>query len=411
MLGWEFPPYFAGGVGIVCAELSKALAKKGVEITYLMPHGPKGVSSDYVKLLSADSLYPNLKIKFKRIGSMLTPYVDSDVYAKNYAKYLAMKKGDQKGDVYGATLLEEMFIFAEKARLIAELEDFDLIHAHDYTTYPAAIAAKEASGKPLIVHVHITQFDITGGQGADPEIYKIEKEGMEKADLIIALCDYVKRNIIKNYGIPADKIRIVHNAVQWSNKDTIQDEKVFHPNDKIVLYLGRIALQKGPDYFVEAAKRVLERDPSVKFVMAGGGHMLPQMIERAARLGIVQNFVFPGFVSRNEGNRLYKMADVFVSPSVSDPFGIVPLEAMYMGTPVIVSKQSGVSELLSHCLKVDFWDVNEMANKILAALKYSTLSKNLSRNGLREIQKFKWSDSAAKCLNIYRELLQMRGGG
>ncbi|MFH1211390.1 MAG: glycosyltransferase family 4 protein [Candidatus Woesearchaeota archaeon] len=412
MFGWEFPPYFAGGVGTVCAELSKALSKKGVEITYVMPYGPPNSQSNYVKLLIADQLYPNLKINIKRVPSLLTPYLSSsEMYSKNYQKFLDTKSGNGMKKLYGENLLEEIYLFAEKAALIAQEEDFDVIHAHDYTTFPAAILAKRITGKPLAVHIHITQFDITGGRGADPRIYEIEKEGMMAADVVIAISDFVKNRLMQSYGIPESKIRVVHNAVEFSDKSRLGDEKLLHPKDKIVLFLGRVTLQKGPDYFVEAAKKVLEKEQNVKFIIASSGDMLPQVIERAAQLGIIDKFIFTGrFVSREEGDRLYKMADVFVMPSVSEPFGIVALEAMYHGTPVIVSKQSGVSEVIQHCLKVDFWDVNQIASNIIAALRYKTLSQALAKNGMEEACRFDWAVPAAKCLNIYNEMAGMRGG-
>lgn len=405
MLGWEFPPYFAGGVGIVCYELTKALAKRHVDVTYLMPRGPSDVHSDTVNLLVADNLILNSRIHVTGVNSMLRAYADFDDYAARYAKYLTKGLGST-GALYGSDLLTEIYRFAEKARLIVTETgmEFDVIHAHDWTTFPAAMALKQLTGKPLVVHVHITEFDKTGGQHADPRTYAVEKAGMDAADRIIAVSNMVRNRCIHQYYQPSDKIRVVYNAVEFNQRPELPERFHIRQQDKVVLFLGRMTLQKGPDYFIEAARKVIDLDPNVKFIMAGTGDMLPRMIERAAELGIGNKVIFPGFVSREQGDKLYRMADIFVMPSVSEPFGIVPLEAMYQGTPVIISRQSGISEVLHHALKVDFWDVNDIANKIIAALSYRTLHSELTDRGNQEIMNFSWEKPAAEVEGIYEEL-------
>ncbi|RME31049.1 glycosyltransferase family 1 protein [Candidatus Woesearchaeota archaeon] len=406
MLGWEFPPYFAGGVGIVCYELTKALAKHGVTVTYIMPRGPEHVHANHCELLVADNLILDKRVTVARIDSLLEAYTGYDEYGRRLSTLLKHGRGSA-GKLYGENLLQEIHLFAEKVKLlVTELGmDFDVIHAHDWTTFPAAMALKELTGKPLIVHVHITEFDKTGGEHADPRIYAIERAGMLAADRVIAVSNMIRKRCIYQYHVPPDKIRIVYNAVEFNRRPGLPEEFPIRKQDRVVLFLGRITLQKGPDYFMEAAKKVLEMNPNVKFVMAGTGDMLPRMIERAAELGIGDKFIFPGFVNREQGDKLYRMADVFVMPSVSEPFGIVPLEAMYQGTPVIISRQSGISEVLKHALKVDFWDVNDIANKIMAALSYRTLHRELTDRGNQEVMGFNWEKPATEVEHIYEEVV------
>lgn len=405
MLGWEFPPYFAGGVGVVCHSLTKALAKHDVDVTYVMPKGPASVHADHVKLLVADNLVMDGEVSLLGVKSLLGAYDSWDDYAAHYRRYLKETKG-KGGALYGHNLLEEIERFAQKTlHLIQAMNlDFDVIHAHDWTTFPAALALKKATGKPLVVHVHITEFDKTGGEHADSRVYEIEQRGMREAERVIAVSNMVKNRCVHQYYIDPNKIRVIYNAVEFGNKPALRERFEIKRIDKIVLFLGRITLQKGPDYFIEAAKRVLDIDPNVKFIMAGSGDMLPRMIERTAELGIGNRVIFPGFVNREEGDQLYRMADVFVMPSVSEPFGLVPLESMYQGTPVIVSKQSGVSEVLQHALKVDFWDVNDIANKIIAALSYATLHHELKHHGSLEVMGFNWETVAGEVEALYREV-------
>jgi glycogen(starch) synthase len=405
MLGWEFPPYFAGGVGIVCYELTKALAQRGVQVTYLMPAGPHDVHGEFVDLLVADNLVAEGRIDIKKVQSLLAPYSGFDEYRRRYGRLLAETQG-KGGALYGHNLLAEMERFAQKACLIVQelgLE-FDVIHAHDWTTFPAAMALKRLTGKPLIVHVHITEFDKTGGEHADSRVYAIEKAGMDAADIVMTVSNMMKNRCVHQYYVDPRKVRVVYNAVTPTAAPAEEPFQI-KANDKVVLFLGRVTLQKGPDYFIEAAKRVLDVDPNVKFVMAGTGDMLPRMIERAADLGIGNRVLFPGFVNRDQGDLLYRMADVFVMPSVSEPFGLVPLEAISRGTPVIISKQSGVSEVLTHALKVDFWDINDLANKIIAALSYATLHRELKRHGEVEVRRFTWENSASQAAAVYEELV------
>jgi glycosyltransferase involved in cell wall biosynthesis len=405
MLGWEFPPYFAGGVGTVCYELTRALAKKGIGVTYIMPHGPESVRSDYVKLVVANRAMQRLGIRTLTIKSMIAPYMSSQEYQWNLSHLSITQRDKQHRKLYGENLMEEIKRFAAAVTRLADEEEYDIIHAHDWTTFAAAIAVKRKSGKPFIAHVHITEFDKTGGEHADPEVYRMEYEGYHNADMIIAVSNMVKQRLITSYHVNPEKIRVVYNSVGDGPQLGTARERLGE-HERVVLFLGRVTLQKGPDYFLDAAAKVAPLLPNTKFIIAGTGDMLPRMIERAAELGLANKVIFPGFVTREEGDRLYRMADLFVMPSVSEPFGIVPLEAMRHGTPVIVSRQSGVSEILQHALKVDFWDTEDLASKIIAALTYDDLHSTLRHHGNIEISKFTWETPAEACIRIYHEAKQ-----
>ncbi|MGV8168578.1 MAG: glycosyltransferase family 4 protein [Candidatus Nanoarchaeia archaeon] len=418
MLGWEFPPFFAGGAGIVCGALSEALVKKGVDITFVMPSGPEEICAGLdskistqqakFKMLIANNKYKNVTVKIRKISSLLHAYATSESYEKAYNKLAASEGEKNSGQVYGKNLKQEAYRFAEQVKLLAQEEYFDIIHAHDWVTFPAAIALKKMTGKPLVIHVHITEFDKSGGLHADPEIYKIEKEGMDAADRIIPVSNKIRDTMIEKYFINPDKIKVVHNAATPMDEAMTYDS-VIKKTDKVVLFAGRITLQKGPDYFMEAAKKVLDKAPNTTFIMAGSGDMLNKMIDKAARMGMANKFIFTGFFNREQAEKLFSMADVFVMPSVSEPFGLVPYEAQVKRTPTIISKQSGISEVLYHTLKVDFWDVDQIANKILALLSYPSLHETITNQGYHEAKSAVWDIPAAKCLNIYEEVVNNGG--
>lgn len=410
-LGWEFPPVFAGGVGIVCYELTKALAQRGVEVTYVMPFGPEDVSGQHVKLIVASRLtrYQNIKLKF--VNTLLSAYTTSEHYDERLSRTETVigNDADQARNLYGSSLSEEIHKYALRVRALASLEEHDLIHAHDWTTFPAAIAAKRVSGKPLIVHVHITQFDIVGGSGAvNQTAYDIERSGMHEADRVVCVSEYIKRRCVEQYGVSPNKTKVLHNAATPMNANVAVGPMRIKAKNKVVLFAGRVTLQKGPEYFIRAARMVCDKNPHVKFVLAGSGDMLLRMIELSVELGMADKFIFPGFYDREQAERLFAMADVFVMPSVSEPFGIVPLEAMQKGAPVIVSKQSGVSEILKNCLKIDFWDVRDLANKMLAALTYRELHQHLSEHGKLEVAVLGWDRYAERLEQTYDEILARR---
>jgi glycosyltransferase involved in cell wall biosynthesis len=410
MLGWEFPPHFSGGLGVVCYELTKIYAEMGIDTVYIMPFGPKGMEAEYVDLVIADNFAKDPNIRVEQVPSLLTPYATTDSYYEIYEEMEPVEAGQMEGvskKVYSETLFEEVMRFGNVAEKIAKYYDFDIIHAHDWMTFPAAKKIQQLTGTPMIAHVHATEFDRTGGHNVNQHVYDLEREGMHHADIVIAVSERVRNRCVYQYGVDQAKTRVVYNAVNLS--EPVNESYTIKEQDKIVLSLGRITLQKGPEYFIEAAKKVCDHDPNVKFVMAGNGDMLQRMIHKAAELGIGDRVIFPGFVSRDNADRLYRMADVFVMPSVSEPFGLVPLEAMVQETPVIISKQSGISEVLENCIKVDFWDTDRMAQKILALLHYRELNDMLKHHGSFEVQKFDWEKPATQCLKIYEEAKRMRG--
>ncbi len=422
MLGWEFPPFISGGLGTACYGLTRAMDQLGIEVIFVLPKIVESRYATHVKLLTPGSRmagasfeFGELKnVKFHAINSALQPYTTPETYQRRIEETLRRKLEERGGQIrsvsqlvtsrdYSCDMYSEVHRYAALAAELAENEQFDLVHAHDWMTYPAGIAVSVISGKPLIVHVHSTEFD-RSGEHVNQMIYDIEREGMERADRVIAVSHFTRNVIVTRYGISADKVDVVYNGVErngsWASSDT-----GITKDEKIVLFLGRITMQKGPEYFLQAAKKVLQIMSNVKFVMAGSGDLMHRAIEMAAELGIGQKVLFTGFLRGEDVRKIYKMADLYVMPSVSEPFGIAPLEALDNDVPVIISKQSGVSEVLVHALKVDFWDVNEIANKIVAVLKYPPLQMTLRSHGNFEVRKLRWKDAAVKCAKIYEGLL------
>ena len=403
MLGWEFPPYKSGGLGTACYGLTKALSKKGIEIIFVIPKAPFEIKSEHVNLILADR-YITPNIREIKVASNLTPYL-------NFDQYLKLGSTSQVGpgfeQNYGRNLMEEVARYTELARAIATRFKFDVIHAHDWMCAKAGLAAKEVSGKPLVVQIHATEFDRTAGF-PNQIIYDIEKEAMSRADKVVTVSNFTKGMIVRHYGIADEKVEVVYNAVNFGEGKELDQPPApgnLKWTDKVVLFLGRITIQKGPGYFLEAAKKVLEIDPTVKFVIAGAGDLMPSMVEKAAQLGISKSVIFSGFLRGKEVDAAFKMADLYVMPSVSEPFGISPLEAMKNGTPVIISKQSGVSEVVKNCLKVDFWDVDEMVNMIIGVLNYKKVGEEMSKLAFKEVMGITWNDSAKNLIKVYKRLI------
>ncbi len=394
MFGWEFPPFNSGGLGVACYGLTKSLSAQGAEITFVVP---KAVDADYkfLKLIAA-----NLgKVKLRGIKSIVHGYVTSEEYSQ---KLLKLRGNEMHHRIYGENLMEEVERYSRKAAEIAAEEQHDVIHVHDWLAFKAGMAAKRTSGKPLVVHVHSTEFDRTGGNGVNQHVYEIERAGMHAADAVVAVSNYTKGKVVRHYGIPAGKVHVVHNAIDSESMPSRHSKK----HGKVVLYLGRITLQKGPDYFIDAAKKVLEKEPDTRFIIAGSGDMERVVMEKAAALGITDNVLFTGFLREEELEKAYATASLYVMPSVSEPFGLASLEAAGSRTPVLVSRQSGVSEVFANCLKVDFWDTNQMANKIIAVLRHRELQESLAENAYQEVSGMSWEAPARKCISLYERLLK-----
>jgi len=304
---------------------------------------------------------------------------------------------------YGKNLMEEVARYALVGASIAQKYDFDIIHAHDWLTYAAGIAAKEISGKPLVVHMHATEYDRSGEGRVNTNVFELEQNGMNQADLVIPVSNLTRNTVINKYGIDPSKVITVHNAIEPVEQPDMKVEKAV--KEKVVTFLGRLTFQKGPEYFVEAAKKILEKDNNVRFVMAGNGDMMNQLIRRVAELKIADRFHFTGFLKGEEVDKMFLLSDVFVMPSVSEPFGLVPLEAMRSNVPVVISKQSGVAEVLKHALKVDFWDVDGMADAIYGLLHYKSLSDTFIKEGKEEVENLKWEHAAKKIKDLYQQVL------
>jgi len=421
MFGWEFPPHITGGLGTACFGMTKGLLKNGVEVLFVVPKAYGDESEEAVRLINASDITVDVKkveqqdfwknITYLEVNSSLVPYVGPEAFENlkekgeayfTYSEDSIYNARYTFSGKYGTNLLEEVSRYALVGAQIALDSQFDLIHAHDWLTYPAGIAAKKASGKPLVVHMHATEFD-RSGENVNQQVYDIERQGMEAADRVITVSNLTRNIVIERYGINPDKVFTVHNAVEPTEKsDFVTVEK--HVPEKVVTFLGRVTFQKGPEYFIEAAYKVLQRDPNVRFVMAGTGDLLEKMIRRVAQLRISTKFHFTGFLRGENVDRMFAMSDVYVMPSVSEPFGISPLEAMRSNVPVVISKQSGVAEVLQHALKVDFWDIDAMADAIYALLRYNSLSSVFSKYGADEVDNLKWENAARYIKDIYEQV-------
>lgn len=423
MFGWEFPPHISGGLGTACYGLTKGIAHiPDLDVIFVVPKAFGDEDQSTMQLVGAN----NIPIKHRKLNiseysktldyievdSKLVPYVDPEEFwaMKSYEVSGSRKfvQTNEEGKVdftgkYGPDLLKEIADYAIVANVIAQDHEFDLIHAHDWLTYPAGIAAKEATGKPLVVHVHATDFDRSGGS-VNPTVFEIEKRGMEAADKIITVSNLTRNIVIEKYGIPAHKVVTVYNAVEPNLKEpTLPFKK--KKGEKIVTFLGRITMQKGPEYFIEVANAVLKRVDNVRFVMAGSGDMMEKMIRRAASLNITDKFHFTGFLKGDDVFHMLRMSDLYVMPSVSEPFGISPLEAMQSSVPVLISHQSGVAEILTYAIKTNFWDIDAMADAIHGIVSYPALSEMFIKHGKEEVDSLKWENSARKVKLVYESVL------
>jgi glycosyltransferase involved in cell wall biosynthesis len=467
MLGWEFPPYISGGLGTACYGLTRGLDELGAEVVFVLPRPVVHQANAHVQLRTPDAataagfdatdptaaaaalgsfrLESLPHIEFRTIDAPLTPYDSPGAPAPIVAPSpQATQTGDLVASVppgvvahtvgapprpapagsalppipeaagsptaggagadYSGDLYHQVERYAGLARAIARTEQFDLIHAHDWMTFPAGVAVQKLTGKPLIVQVHSTEFD-RSGLHVNQRVYDIERQGMHHAARVIAVSHLTRNIIAGRYGVSPRKIRVVYNAIDDNGPSESIPLQPIQKDEKIVLFLGRITMQKGPEYFLAAAKRVLEVESNVRFVVAGSGDMARRMIEMAAELGIGHKVLFTGFLRGDDVRRVFSMADLYVMPSVSEPFGIAPLEALVNDVPVLISKQSGVAEVLTHALKVDFWDVDEMANKIVAVLRHPPLQTTLRDHGRMEVRRMSWTDSARDCVGVYNELV------
>ena len=425
MFGWEFPPHIAGGLGTACYGMTKGLAANDVEVLFVMPSASGDEDQSAVKIINASDVPVDTvtrsvdeflgKVQFVHIGSNMVPYVDPQDFTniveeerKRQVEDFRIQYGQKYkfSGKYGANLMEEVARYAMVGATIAmqHKDEFDVIHAHDWLTYLAGIAAKQLTGKPLVIHVHATSFDRASDDKIDTRVYDLEKKGMAAADKVMAVSELTRNICINKYGCDPDKVVAVHNAVDFSGRENLEVERGVR--DKVVTFLGRVTYQKGPEYFVEAAAKVLKRCDNVRFVMAGSGDMLNKCIHHVARLGISDKFHFTGFLRGLEVQKMFALSDVYVMPSISEPFGISPLEAMQTNVPSIISKQSGCAEILSYALKTDFWDVDAMADAIYGLLNYPALAQLAARCGYEEVNALKWTAAAAKVKKVYESVIK-----
>lgn len=454
MLGWEYPPHIAGGLGTACEGLTSALAEQGISIHFVVPQVFGDERVDHMVFTDSERRSPRascvennpaasparVAVETSRVPAFLTPYWNPKqfkeaVAAATQREWASLPRALREepfakalidGEVYGVDLVSALApdlsngnghasedryapdIFAEVERFTADVierfgsESFDVIHAHDWMTFPAGVALSEISGKPLVVHVHSLEHD-RSGLFVNDSIDEIERFGLSSADRIIAVSHYTKKSIERHHGIPEKKIFVVHNGVY--PRQAVMDYRLKKTWPRhVVLFLGRVTFQKGPDYFVEVASRVIPHVPDVLFVLAGTGDMLPTVMDRVRELKLDDSFLFPGFLHGEELEEMFSVADLYVMPSVSEPFGISALEAISFDTPVIISKQSGVSEVLEHALKVDFWDVERMADLIINSLMHHELRREMVSMAREEIKRLHWDAAALKTLEVYQEV-------
>ncbi|MBK7350729.1 MAG: glycosyltransferase family 4 protein [Gemmatimonadetes bacterium] len=409
MFGWEFPPFQAGGLATATVGLVKGLLRNRVGVTLVVPFPAEQSPLPELRLVSAAGAVEELVMH--RVPSPMTPYGGAAEYQEIFSTL--RRAGRAPGAVYGADLFEEVARYAALAGGIAAREAHDVIDTHDWITFAAGLAARAVSGKPLIAHIHATEYD-RAGTGANPEICRREHAGMQAADRVVANSHALKRTCVERYGIPAGKIDVVHWGI---DPDAVAPD---FPADSpfrargagarvpVVLFLGRVTWQKGPDYFIEMAARVAAHVPGAKFVVAGQGDMLPRLMHRTAELGIADRVHFAGAVAGRQVQRLYRLADVCVMPSVSEPFGLVGLESLRHGTPCILPRAAGVSEVIANAFKVDFWDVDAMTNQIVALLRHPALRAELADNARREVEgpRFSLEEPARLTAAAYTRTLQ-----
>jgi len=412
MFGWEFPPHILGGLGTASYGLTRGMSQQpDMDLVFVIPKPHGDEDQSFLKIIGAC----NVPVVWKenswdyinhRIGNMMHP--DEYFWLRNGIRYDFNRiHTNDLGCIdfsgrYPDNLIEEISNYEAVASVLAHQMDFDIIHSHDWLTYPAGVFAKQISGKPLVIHVHATDFDRSRGQ-VNPTVYSIEKRGMDVADHIMTVSDLTRQIVIEKYHQHPSKVTTVHNAVE-----PLHDVESFTKTprkDKVVTFLGRITMQKGPEYFVEAAHKVLQKTSGVRFVMAGSGDMMHAMIDLAAKRGIADKFHFTGFLKGRQVHEMLAESDVYIMPSVSETFGISPLESMQVGTPSIISKQSGCAEILTHAIKTDYWDIDAMADAIYAIVKYPAMYDSLRKLGKEEVDNISWYDAGLKVRAIYDSVL------
>lgn len=419
MFGWEFPPHILGGLGTASYGITKGLAAQpDVQITFCLPRPWGDEDKSFMNIIGLsetpivwrDVNYDYVK---ERLGTKMDPQLYYDLRDHIYADFNYRQTNDlgciEFSGKYPENLQDEINNYSIVAGVIARQQQYDIIHAHDWLTYPAGIHAKNVSGKPLVIHVHATDFDRSRGH-VNPTVYRIEKDGMDHADCIMCVSELTRQTVINHYHQDPAKCITMHNAVYPLSQDILKmveerRKEHTHRKEKIVIFLGRITMQKGPEYFVEAAALVLQRTRNIRFCMAGSGDMMNDMINMAAARGIADRFHFPGFMRGQQVYEAFADSDVYVMPSVSEPFGISPLEAMQCGVPSIISKQSGCAEILDKCIKTDYWDIYAMADAMYSLCTNDSLHEYLKVEGKNEVDQITWEKVGKRIYDVYNQLI------
>lgn len=395
MLGWELPPHNSGGLGVACYYLCKALAQKGADIDFILPY----TAEHGIDFMRINGAHPQSVEELLQAGMAY----DSQSYSLGFSSATGQKK-IAKTDIFGQASMYEHAVST-----IVDAVEFDIIHAHDWLTFRAAVRAKEKTRAPLLLHVHSIESDRSGGGYGNPLVREIERNAMLIADRTIAVSQLTKNSIVREYAIPSDAIEVIHNSIDPTSMEPLDGDNAYrylsllkNNGYKVIGYVGRLTIQKGLLQLMRAAKEVVEREPKTMFLIVGSGDQEIELLETAAQFGISSNVIFTGFQRGKKWRDAFAICDLFVMPSISEPFGLVALEAIGYGSPVMISKQSGVSEILHNCLKVDFWDVNEMANQMTAVVRSDGLRDELHRASHIEYERLSWSKTADKLMDLYK---------
>ncbi len=415
MFGWEFPPHILGGLGTASYGLTKGMStQEDMQITFCIPKPWGDEDQSFLKIIGMNNtpvVWKDVSWDYinSRVGGYMNPQDYYDLRDHIYADFNYLHTNDlgciEFSGRYPDNLQEEINNYSIVAGVVARQQQYDIIHSHDWLTYPAGIHAKQISGKPLVIHVHATDFDRSRGN-VNPTVYSIEKNGMDHADHIMCVSELTRQTVIHKYHQDPRKVSTVHNAVSPLSQEIMEIVPKKNKKEKIVTFLGRITMQKGPEYFVEAAAMVLHRTKNIRFVMAGNGDMMHQMIRLVAERGMADRFHFPGFMKGKEVYEVLKSSDVYIMPSVSEPFGISPLEAMQVSVPTIISKQSGCAEILNNCIKTDYWDIHAMADAIYSICTYPAMYEYLKVEGKREVDNIKWENVGYQIRSTYDSIIQ-----
>lgn len=388
MLGWELPPHNSGGLGVACFQLCKSLAERGASIEFILPYQAQH-NAHFMKVTAAQ---PQTAVELLASGIAYDSY-----------KYI-----HPDGTIEWVDIFAQAKAYEKAVEKLVEFAEFDVIHAHDWLTFRAALRAKEQTGKPMILHIHSTEKDRAGGHKGNPLVREIEQQCLLLADKVIAVSHQTKQAIIHEYGIPAGLVEVVHNSIDLADVPQLEGDNAYsyiarmkQEGYRVVVNVGRLTIQKGLPNLLRAAQKVVQIHPKTLFLIVGSGEQYHELVMMSAELGISKNVVFTNFQRGKRLRDAYAISDLFVMPSISEPFGLTPLEAIGYGSPTLISKQSGVAEVINNSLKVDFWDVDEMANQIASVMRHDELRNELHRNAYLEYEKLSWNKAADTLMGLY----------